>query len=135
MEPRTLVRHTKLGQKGDGERGVVAQSPLAIYFPGEVAVLWEDGFDQEVSSFYDPAELTSVGREEPVADLKRCGSGRGAECCIFLTMEGEGPTCQRFLSLHAMLLERAKKGEMGSRRIPKELFPNCQLLDGEKVEP
>ncbi len=121
MEARALVRH-----KSTRNIGVITVSSLEMYFPGEVPVLWKGrDLDKKTSVFYDPSSLEVIGKEEPIADLNKCGAGTGKKACIFLAVGACGSTCLRFLSMHDELIQKAENG-MESKRIPKKLFPECQ---------
>ena len=116
--PQTVVR-----RKTDGSIGVVCPDlpgMLNCHGPDEVGVVY-DGCDS--SDGTDWKELEVIGPENAVADLKKCGAGREKECCIFLTMGGEGLSCQRFGSLRWDLIFRKMKAE----RNPEKLYPHCQF--------
>lgn len=58
------------------------------------------------------------------AEPKKCGAGKGAECCIFLMCGPKGFECARFGSLHAYLAART---DMHAKRNPTAPFPTCQI--------
>lgn len=60
-----------------------------------------------------------------IADFDRCGGGRGAECCIWLTVGRDGYCCERFGPLHTMIIGRSKT--WSAKRKPVQPFPDCQL--------
>lgn len=57
------------------------------------------------------------------ADFDKCGGGKGAQCCKFITVGAEGFCCERDGPMHKLLEQ--KKG-MSARRIPILPFPACQ---------
>jgi len=107
----------------DGRRGVTCPDFMNCCDPDETPVV----FDGE-SSFRGvlTASLTQIGPEQAVPDLKRCGAGRSADCCIFLTIGPRGAECARFSSLRYTLI--FKKDTMTAKREPTTLYPGC-LLD------
>lgn len=62
---------------------------------------------------------------EAKADFKKCGVGKGADCCIFFGTSAIGAECLRFGSCHQALI--ARKAQMNAQREPTEPFPGCQL--------
>ena len=60
------------------------------------------------------------------ADMHRCGLGRGAECCLFLTVGGGGPFCARNSSMHQALLN--KRPDFSAKRIPEQRWPECMVF-------
>ncbi len=67
-----------------------------------------------------------MNETKAVADFKKCGAGREADCCIFLVGGGKGAECARFTDLHNTLAMRAANG-MAAQRAPTAEFPACQL--------
>ena len=67
-------------------------------------------------------------KDEAVVDFKRCGAGKGADCCIFLIAGRNGFECARDGSLYFTLVSR--KTQMTAQREPTEPFPACQLSGG-----
>ncbi len=61
---------------------------------------------------------------EAVADFKKCGAGKGADCCIFLVGGSGGAECARYTSLHNTLV--IKSSTMNAKRAPTLPFPDCQ---------
>lgn len=115
--PQTVVKNR------NGQIGVVCNDlpgPLSCNGPEEVSVVYE-GSTCEVGT--DWKELEVVGPENAVADLKKCGAGRGEEACIFLVVGGNGAGCQRFGSLRWNLAFRT----MNAKRNPDKLYPACQF--------
>jgi hypothetical protein len=117
--PKTIVRNKK-----DGTVGVICPDmtgPLNCNGPEEVGVVYDGTAYASGTDWHD---LEVIGREEAIADLQKCGAGKGTEaCCIFLTMSGSGPSCERFSGLRWTLFFRT----MNAKRHPEKLFPNCQL--------
>lgn len=65
--------------------------------------------------------------EQP--DMKGCGAGRGADCCIYLTASPSGICCERGGELHNTLV--AKQPEMNARRMPgigEQPYPTCMIF-------
>jgi hypothetical protein len=95
--------------------------------PGTVVVAWdgEEGANGDV----DPRELVDHGPEKALPDIKRCGAGRGAECCAFLTLTGAREECQRHTSLRWAILFRVK--DMNAKRTPTEPYPACMKFPKE----
>jgi len=65
-----------------------------------------------------------VSEHEDQADFKRCGVGRGAECCAYLVAAGSGAECGRVGMKTTIdgLVHR-----MNAKRQPVEAWPDCQL--------
>lgn len=117
----TLVR-----RKEDGKPGVAVTDPFNCCSDNEVPVVYEGS-----TAFLgtDEDKLEAVGPENAVADLTRCGAGRGAECCKFLVVGADGPECQRFGRLRYTLMFNHA---MTAQREPLELFPACQFVEEAK---
>lgn len=73
-------------------------------------------------------DLEVIGPEGAVADFKKCGAGQGAECCAFLTSGPNGPECERFSDLRFPTQMRVDS--MTAKRMPEEVFPECQKFKG-----
>jgi hypothetical protein len=119
LKPQTVVKNRETGKFGV----VVSDLPayLSVLGPGEVSVVYDGS---TVADGTDPESLEIIGPENAVADLQKCGAGKGADCCIFLVLDGKkGFECQRFGEMRWTLVFR----EMNAKREPKELFPRCQL--------
>ena len=117
--PQTVVKTE------DGRIGVVCPdlpSYLSVLGPDEVNIVFE-GNNFATGTNWEMLEVT--GHEDAVADLKKCGAGRGEETCIFLIVGSAGAECQRFGSMRFDLIFRTMK----AKRHPTELYPNCQLND------
>lgn len=67
------------------------------------------------------------------ADFKRCGSGLGARCCVYLIVGREGARCARGTDLGKTIEERV--ADMVAQRRPTALYPECQLSDEELAGP
>ena len=63
--------------------------------------------------------------EKAQADPKKCGAGKGVDCCIFMTVGANGFECERFSALRNTLI--FKKEQMVAKREPTELYPGCQI--------
>jgi len=64
-----------------------------------------------------------IGPENAVADPVKCGAGRGAECCIFLTVGSNGFNCERHGSMRYSLQFK----NMNAKRDPSAPYPLCQI--------
>jgi hypothetical protein len=116
MNIQTVVRNMK-----DGRLGVVVYDNYGCCSEDEVPVVY-DG--TTYFSGTDRNLLEVVGPENAVAEPKKCGAGRGAECCKFLVMGPGGFECQRFGEMRDALIF---KSDMTAQRQPAELYPMCQL--------
>ncbi len=112
---QTVVRY-------DGQLGVVCPDFMNCCEPGEIPVVY-DGASGFMGT--DEALLEVVGPENAIADPKKCGAGREADCCIFLVVGPKGFECERFGSLRFTLI--FKKDTMHAKREPTALFPRCYL--------
>jgi hypothetical protein len=72
-------------------------------------------------------DLKVIGPENAVADLKKCGAGKGKQCCIFLSVGRNGAECERHGSLRFDIIMRKEK--MSAQREPTEPYPKCQLTN------
>lgn len=58
-------------------------------------------------------------------DFKKCGGGKGADCCIFLTVGEDGFCCERFSSLRGLLISKIPT-MTAKRNPPVEIsYPEC----------
>lgn len=117
IEPGTVVKN-----KISGAMGVVVKDSFGVCDGEETAVIYE-GTLYSVGT--ETSHLEVIGKENPKADLKKCGAGKGKERCIFLGIGPNGPQCKRFSSLRGFLL--SKRSDMIAKRVPTKLFPKCQL--------
>jgi len=118
FKPRLVVKNVRTNEIGvtcDDLPGM-----LSCNGPEEVSVVY-DGSTCTCGT--DWRDLTILGNEEAKADLKKCGAGRGAEACIFLTVGPGGAECKRFGSLRWDLIFRT----MNAKRNPEKLYPACQF--------
>ena len=60
----------------------------------------------------------------PVPDPKKCGAGKGDDCCIFITVGPDGFSCERFTSLRNTLIFRS----MNAKRNPEQVYPECMIF-------
>ena len=106
----------------DGRTGTTCPDCMSCCAPDETPVVWdgEDSFEGTPTS-----TLTILGPENARPDPSRCGTGRGKDCCIFLTVGAEGFECQRFSSLRFGLMFR--KSTMSAQRQPTPPYPGCFL--------
>ena len=78
----------------------------------------------------EPVEDVTLAPDvEPVApDPHKCGAGKGAECCIFLTCGANGFICERHGPTDGYLRKLAADGEMGAQRAPETPYPDCMIF-------
>lgn len=117
MEVGTKVRNRrgKIGVVIDDLPGI-----MGVCGPDEVLVVYEG---TTFGCGTSRSDLEAIGKAEAVASPEKCGAGKGAKCCIFLVVSGDGWECQRFGALRNNLIFR----EMEARRHPAEPYPGCQL--------
>lgn len=123
MKPGDIVRHKS------GKIGVICHDLpgyLRCGLPGDTTIQFEG--DSHVTEL-PPIEFETIGKESAVPNLKGCGAGRGAECCIFLVVNGPKLECQRHGPMRFDLLFKSR---MVSDRRPVELYPDCMKFMGEK---
>ena len=118
FRPQLVVRNKETGSIGVTCRDL--PGPLSCNGPGEVSVVY-DGTTVALGT--DCMDLKIIGPENAVADLDKCGAGKGEETCIFLVVRHNGAECQRFGSLRWDLIFRT----MRAKRHPEKLFPKCQF--------
>lgn len=70
--------------------------------------------------------MDAEGEAVPVKEPAACGIGRGAECCAYLAMGGDGFECARATSLKAVIDERVAQGSFTAQRQPTEELWDCQ---------
>jgi hypothetical protein len=76
-----------------------------------------------LNCFADGAkQFKIVGPDPAVADLQKCGAGKGADCCKFLVAGVNGVECARFGTMHYDLVFRT----MNAKREPTKFYPACQ---------
>ena len=84
----------------------------------------------------EPAEdVMLVPDVEPVEpDMHKCGAGRGADCCIFLTCGPYGFICERNGPTDDYLRKRAQSGGMNAQRAPEEAYPECMRFSDKEED-
>lgn len=118
FHPQLIVKNKETGGVGvtcDDLPGL-----LNCNGPDEISVVYDGTI---IASGTDYRVLEIIGQENAIADLHKCGAGKGEECCIFLTFDPNGIKCQRFGDLRWSLVFL----KMNSKRCPKEPFPRCQI--------
>jgi hypothetical protein len=61
------------------------------------------------------------------ADLKKCGVGKGKDCCAYLMVTPGGSECGRADPMMKEVIEkRVRNGHMIAARLPDKEFPKCQ---------
>lgn len=99
-------------------RGHVVRDVYACCSPNEIPVV-HDGETHFVGT--DAGDLVVAISGKPVPDAIKCGAGREAECCIFLTAGPKGLCCERFTALRDVLIFK----KMTAARHPAEPYPHC----------
>lgn len=99
---------------------------MACCTPNETPVVWdgEGGFSGTQTDL-----LTVIGPENAIGDPKKCGAGRGEECCIFLTCGPDGFCCDRFGDLRYSIIFKASR--FTAKREPTAMFPQCQIQESK----
>ncbi len=116
METGTIVEH-----KTTGRQGVVVNDNFAACTPEETPVVfWGTTYFEGTPT----SELDPLGEYQATPNLHKCGAGRKAECCIFLTMGPNGVCCERFSSMRDTLIFKV----MSAERNPPEPFPDCMIF-------
>ncbi len=116
MEMGTVVK-----SRESGLLGVVCPdlpSYLRCGDPGDITVQFQG---TPATLELPPSDVEIIGMEDPVPDYKKCGSGLGENCCIFLVVDGGGFRCERHRSLRWRLIFST----MTAKRNPGELYPAC----------
>ena len=62
-----------------------------------------------------------IGTYDAKPDPIKCGTGKGKDCCIYLTAGVKGFECERFGGLHSTLNFKT----MAAKRAPGEPYPEC----------
>ncbi len=118
---------TRVRLRSSGLTGTVCPDlpgPLSCIGSGEVGVVFDGSTCSEATAIGD---LNDLGSEDPQPDPQKCGAGREAECCIFLTVGPNGFVCERFTSLRWDLVLK----KMSAERHPPEPYPACMIHEGE----
>lgn len=113
MKTGTLV------QCGDAV-GVVISDSFGCCSPDETMVVF-DGTDYGCGT--ETTSLKDIGRYEAKPEPVKCGAGRGADACIYLTCGAKGFECERFGSMRNTLIFR----NMNAKRQPTNRWPECYL--------
>lgn len=115
IKPQMIVEDSR------GRRGVTAPDFMACCAEWETPVVWygESGVDGT-----DTDTLKVIGPENAKADLAKCGAGKGADCCIYMTASGSGFSCERFSYVRYSLI--FAKSRMTAQRDPVVAYPECQ---------
>lgn len=121
LRPGTRVK-TIVGPGSEHRVGTICPDLpgwLGIAAPGEVLVHFDN--EEGVEGIHR-SQLQGYCMERPSPDPVRCGAGRGADCCIFLTAGPKGFECQRHQSLRWTLIF---KEDMAAQREPRSPYPSC----------
>ena len=117
-----VVKHIETGKKGVISTG-------GHYFPGEgVAVVYE-GNTSFVMTTEDRLEV--LREENAIPNIHKCGAGRGAECCIFLLVGGDGIECSRFAKERDAVIAMFNKPGHSAARHPTQMYPACMTHPGK----
>lgn len=109
---------TRVLNKKNGKAGYVINDSFGCCSDGETLVVYEGttyglGTDTEL--------LEETMQIPQIPDHIKCGAGKGEDCCIFLTISGQGFKCERFTSLRDSLIFKT----MNAKRNPEEPYPDC----------
>lgn len=115
----------KVKRKSDGREGVIKVDGMGLTTPDEVMVVYHGDLDYTLKLVEDLEDLGSVDIQP---DLRKCGAGKGAECCRWLTVGPEGPDCERYSEAREYLRGR---NDMVASRLPTEPYPDCQIFPGK----
>lgn len=119
IEPATIVENK------EGQRGVTCPDIMSCCSDDQTPVVYDgDSFSTGTST----DTLKVIGPENAQADPGKCGAGRGADCCIFITCGAKGFVCERHTDMRYSLIFRADK--MTAQRQPTNPYPACQFSDG-----
>jgi hypothetical protein len=116
MKPGTIVK-----SKANGILGVICHdlpSYLRCGDPGDITVQFAGSAG---TLELPPDEVEIIGEESPIPDHDKCGGGKGANCCIFLILDGDGFHCERHGELRWSLIFST----MTAKRVPGEFYPDC----------
>ena len=117
--PKLIVKNIKTGEEGVTCTDLPGM--MSCNGANEVSVVYK-GTTVASGTNYEYLEI--IGKEKAVANLKKCGAGKGPDACIFLVMSENGPECERFGNMRWSLIFR----KMNAKREPAEPFPECQIF-------
>ena len=103
---------------GSDKRGVVINDSFGCCGSDETMVVYY-GTNTGMGTGTDDLKVT--GQYKAVPEPKKCGAGKKADCCIFLTVGADGFCCERFSSLRDSLIFKT----MSAKRNPTEPYPDC----------
>ncbi len=106
----------------NGRLGMAVNDLMSCCADFETPVVW-DGEGRFNGT--DTADLKDLGIPDHTPNHIKCGSGKGAECCIYLTAGAGGFSCERFSTLRHTLQFRT----MNAKRKPKEVYPDCMISE------
>ncbi|MFA5050599.1 MAG: hypothetical protein WC499_00575 [Patescibacteria group bacterium] len=94
----------------------------------ETAVLFfGDGIIAAIAVKTDELKVIELEKEIKITDIKKCGGGRGKDCCIFLRL------VQKLGSVQCIRCDNIERkiamtqNHNGGERIPTERYPGCQI--------
>lgn len=105
----------------DGRFGMVVNDPFGCCGPSEILVVYDNTTCGEGT---DEKKLEDLGIPEHKPDPHKCGVGRKADCCRYLTVGTDGFCCERFSSLRNSLIFKT----MTAARNPAEPYPDCMIF-------
>ena len=111
----------------DDDKGVTCPDFMSTCSEEETPVVWEG---ESSFSGIETTELTVVGPENAIPDMKKCGAGQGHRCCIFMVLSPSGLRCERFGSMRFDLILMSHN--MMAKRRPVKMFPACQDLEDDQ---
>jgi len=111
----------RVRNKETGEEGFVIMDSFRCCSSEEDLVVY-DGSSHGYGTDRDLLEEISFVCPSP--DVKKCGAGRGDDCCIFITVGPDGVACERFTDLRNTLIFKS----MTAKRNPAEPYPECMIF-------
>ncbi len=117
-----IVQHKKTRNIGVTCKNL--HGTMGHFGPDEVPVVYSGS---TVANAVDWKNLEILGPENAIADVEKCGAGKGEQCCIFLSINAGKPKCQRFGDLRWYLIFNTR--HMTAKRHPGEIFPGCQFKE------
>jgi len=109
---------TRIKNRETGEFGHVIRDTFRVCGGTEFLVVY-DGTNTGLGT--NASLLEPIPGFMPVPDPRKCGAGREADCCIFITVGTDGPCCERFTVIRDDLIFKT----MHAARNPEEPYPEC----------
>ena len=118
LKEGSMKTGTRVKNRVDGQMGYVIVDSFRCCSDEEDLVVYDGS---KIGFGTDKKILEEVEWIMPIPDLFKCGGGKKEDCCIFLTLSGDGPCCERFTSLRDSLIFKT----MSAKRNPVEPYPEC----------